>query len=266
MDKSLILLKIGGSVITYKNRPFTANRKALERIAEEVAKAYKSKRFRLVLIHGAGSFGHYIAKKTGIHKGVKSRKQLIGFAITQRWQNYFNVIVTGYLNEAGLPAMPMQASAMAIMKKGKLSCMYTKAIEGMLNLGLVPVLYGVPAYDEGQGCSILSGDQIISYLAIKLKASRVLHATDVDGIYTKDPKKHRDAKLIREINADNFKDVVKMLSGSSAVDVTGGMALKVSELVGLAKRGIEAVIFNGKIKGNIKNALEGRYVGTVIKV
>ncbi|NYZ79631.1 amino acid kinase, partial [Candidatus Micrarchaeota archaeon] len=161
----VVILKLGGSVITdKKSETPKVNFENLTRLAGEVA-SYKKP---LILIHGAGSYGHQIVKRTGIHKGITNAEQVIAFAETQRLQNELNSIVCAELIKRGVPAIPVQASASAVMKGGRLISMDVNAISGFLDVGLVPVLYGVPAYDETQKCSILSGDQIAPFLAEKL--------------------------------------------------------------------------------------------------
>jgi len=262
--KGIIILKIGGSVITDKfSRTPKVNPENLKRISEEIASVYDKEKMSLVIIHGAGSYGHVIVNKTGIDKGIKTEERLKDFAETQRLQNELNSIVTKYLIDAGLPAIPCQASFSAVMESGRLINMDKSAIEGLLNIGMIPVLYGVPAYDKAQKCSILSGDQIAPYLAIKLNAKKVIHATNVDGVFTSDPNRNPDAKLIPEINSKNINQVKEWLMGSTATDVTGGMFGKVSELLEI---GIESQLINALADGNIARALKGEKIGTIIRV
>lgn len=265
--KPLIILKIGGSVITDRqNETPKLNRGNLERIAKEIAEGYNLEKMSLIILHGAGSYGHQIVKRTGIDKGISTKRQLVDFAETQRLQNELNCIVTEALIKSGLPAIPCQASASAVMDGKKLVTMDTDAIKGFLEIGLIPVLYGVPAYDKQQKCSILSGDEIAPYLAKQLKAKKIIHGTDVDGIFTADPKKDGNAKLIPLVTKENFDEVKKSLSDSTAVDVTGGMMKKVSELFAIAEAGIESQIVNALTGGNVKRALNGEVFGTVVKL
>lgn len=262
--KDLIILKIGGSVITDKfSKTPKVSPENLRRISKEIASVYDKEKMSLIIIHGAGSYGHVIVNKTGIDKGIKTEEQLKAFAETQRLQNELNSIVTKYLIDAGLPAIPCQASAFAVMESGRLVNMDKSAIEGLLGIGMVPVLYGVPAYDKAQKCSILSGDQIAPYLAVKLNAKKIIHATNVDGVFTSDPNKNPDAKLIPEINSKNINQVKKWLAGSTATDVTGGMFRKVSELLEI---GIESQIINALVSGNIVRALKKERIGTIIRL
>ena len=62
--KMMILIKLGGSVITDKNRPLTARLDVVQRLAYEIAACEE----KVVLIHGGGSFGHIKAAEHCIHE------------------------------------------------------------------------------------------------------------------------------------------------------------------------------------------------------
>ena len=263
--KKLIILKLGGSVITVKDNPFTPNHSNLERLANEIQNGVQ-KQNQLVIIHGAGSFGHIIVQKSGIDKGIKHPKQLNDFAVTQRIQNEWNAIVTKQLQDVNLPAIPCQVSSHVILKQGRIDTINLTAIEGMIKIGLIPVLYGVPAYDIVDGCRILSGDQIASYIAKELQAEKIIHGTNVDGVLSGNPK-NLNSKLIREITLENIDEVMINLKKHSKDDVTGQMYGKIFELMGLAKLGIKSEIINANKAKNIENALLGTEgLGTTIKI
>lgn len=263
-----IILKLGGSIITKKDGEIPAvNEKNLANIAKQIGKFYRNNpNVRLIIVHGAGSFGHQIANKTGIHNGIKTKKQLIDFAETQRLQNQLNLFVTEKLIKNQIPAMPIQASASAIMSKKALVHMATETIEKIISIGIVPVLYGVPAYDEVQKCSVLSGDEIAPYLAKKLKFNKIIHATNTDGVFTADPFKNKNAMLIKKINNKNYNNIIKGISASKSLDVTGGMLKKITELRKISRFGIKSQIINGVKKENIFKALSGdNAIGTTFE-
>lgn len=80
----LIFLKLGGSLITEKATEARAVRTTvLQRLMTEIAEARKQRQFRLVLGHGAGSFGHVEAKRHGTRQGVSSNAQWHGFLEVQ---------------------------------------------------------------------------------------------------------------------------------------------------------------------------------------
>ncbi|MFH0829954.1 MAG: isopentenyl phosphate kinase [Candidatus Aenigmatarchaeota archaeon] len=263
-EKRLTILKIGGSVITDRTSEVpNINHANLSRLATEIAEGMKSENFQLVMVHGVGSYGHQIVKRTGIDKGISNDEQKLGMAQTQMQVSELNVLVCKQLQEAGIPAMPCQASAAAVMNNGRVSEWDVSAVREMLSRGVVPVLYGVPAVDKSMGCSILSGDQIAPYLAKHLKADRIIHGTDVDGIFTGDPKKDKNAKHIPLINAENIEQVKTMLGGSTNVDVSGGMTGKVAEIAGT---GIRTMIVSATVPGRIRAALLGENIGTLIRI
>ncbi|NVM55273.1 MAG: isopentenyl phosphate kinase family protein [Candidatus Helarchaeota archaeon] len=255
----LILLKIGGSVITEKDvaEP-TINTKNLRRICKEIAEAYKNNSFKLVIVHGAGSFGHPIVKRTGIHEGITRPDQVISFARTQVLQNILNSEVCQTLQEFNLPAIPIQPSASAIMDKKRLISFNHELIKNLLELSLIPVLFGVPAFDKSQKCSILSGDQIIVFLAKTLNPQKIIFASNVDGILGK------DQNLIEEITEDNYDEIKNSLYDATYDDVTGSMAGKISELKNII--GIKSYLINGNKPDLIKKILQGKEVrGTIIE-
>ncbi len=259
MEK-LKLLKIGGSIITDREAEEpTFREREMIRVAEEISDVYSSS-MNLILIHGAGSYGHPIVKRTGIHKGIKTEKDRVNFAETQRLQNELNSLFTQKLIEKDVPAFPFQASASAI-RKGSLKKMEVNLIEKLLDEGIVPVLYGVPAYDEEQGCSILSGDEIMPYLAKELDADLMLHGTDVKGVYTSDPYKNPSAELLTQINS--LEEANKYLGGSKHTDVTGGMFNKIKKAFNLE---VDTVIFDASKRGNITKVLNGESIGTYIRI
>ena len=267
MKKELIIMKLGGSLVTHKNRwTPTVNEDNLKRFAREIGEAYHKRKneISLVLLHGAGSYGHVLATLYKSIENEKSERKLMGLAELQRLQNELNALFCSFMQNYNIPAFPVQASASAVLENEKLLHMDVRAIKCMLSLGLVPVLYGVPAYDKAKGGGVLSGDEIIKYLAKNLGAKRIIHVTDVDGVYDRDPKKFGDAKLIKEITRENFAEIEKNLSGSSHFDVSGGMWRKVRELMEI--EGITGEIINGNKPGYVFRALMGEPgLGTVIK-
>jgi len=255
--KDLILLKIGGSLITdKKNEKATLNRENLQRIAKEIKEGFNPKLNNLILIHGAGSYGHPIVKVTGIDHGIKTKEQVLAFAQTQKLQNELNVLICEELEKNSLPAIPFQPSATAIMRNKKLISLNIDLLKKLLEISLIPVLFGVPAYDEVQLCSILSGDQIITYLAKNLVPKRVILATDVPGVL------NDKGEVIKKIDPTNFETIQKFIGQSKTHDVTGGMLGKVKELLRI--KGLVSEIIGGD-PGIIKKSLKGELgLGTLI--
>ena len=89
--------------------------------------------------------------------------------------------------------------------------------------------------------------------------------TDVDGVFTSDPKSDPDADLVRSVGRKNMGEVLKMVGGSKKVDVTGGMKSKLMHLYNISREtGAVCQIVNANKKGALRAALSGKTLGTLI--
>jgi len=258
----MTVVKLGGSVITVKSasRP-RVRQDVLDRLAHEIASVPQAVRPK-VLVHGAGSFGHPIVSRTRIHERVVSDADRQAWAETQILQNELNAQVCRALLREGLAAVPCQASSAGWMDGGRLARLEIEPLRLLVGQGLLPVLYGVPAADQQGGCSILSGDVLAPVVAQALGLDTVIHATDVDGVLDADPNVHLEAGLIEYLDRHRWNEVRQQLGGSHNVDVTGGMAAKVENLMDWARQGVSAWIVNALVPGRVGEALVGRPTGT----
>ncbi len=252
------ILKLGGSVITHKDEYFSPNTENIKRLAEEISHAEG----KLIIVHGAGSFGHPVAKKYNISDGLKTSDQLIGFSETHQSMTRLNQIIVDTLLEAGVPAFGISASSMLVTKGKRLIDIDLSIVKGCLELGLVPVMYGDAVLDTEQGIAILSGDQMIVRLAIDLNAERVIFGSDVDGIFTSNPKLDSEAKLIEKLSLSHMTAEV---GASTTTDVTGGMRGKLKEAEEAVEAGTEVVFLNANAENRVRKALLGEKVmGTIL--
>lgn len=257
------VLKLGGSVITVKDKALTADKKAITRLAAEIERA---KVESLLVVHGGGSFGHPVAKKYGIREGYRNPSQIVGFSETHQAMASLNKIILEALIRQGTPAVTLQPSAFITTDGGRIRRMEMKTVLGLLDLGITPVLYGDAVLDSALGFTILSGDQLVSKMAVKLNAKRIVVGIDVDGLYTADPKRDPSARLIPHATPGELKNLQRGIGGAGTTDVTGGMLGKILELIPAIAEGIPAIIVNATRPHNLYKALRGeRVVGTTIE-
>lgn len=262
--KNLVILKIGGSVITDKkhNRKII-NKKKLERIIKEIAYAKKKNNFSLIIVHGAGSFGHKIVKSFDLKDGYKDRSQIKAISRLSLDLRKLNIEILKHLKKENIDSITFDQSSAWKMTNKRLRNCDLSIINKYLQLNLTPVLYGDVLINDKLRFSILSGDQIIYYLAKKLYAKKVLIGTDLDGIFESDPKINKNARLIKKVDSNSIKNL--SLGQSLSTDVTDGMKGKVEELIRLAKFGIESEIVNISKPNILKKSLSGkRGLGTII--
>lgn len=267
--RELVFLKLGGSLITDKTKPFTTRPVVIQRLCKEIAEARKAKKFELIIGNGGGSFPHGPAHKYQTHRGHLGPQSVRGFAEVQDAASRLNRIVVNSLLGAGVNACSIHPSAGAIARESKIEHWDLKPIKKILDLGLVPCVYGDVAIDEKQGMCILSTEEIFSFLAEELKPSRIVIAGEVDGVYAGNPNENPGASLIAEIDKKNFAEVKQWLGASrAAADVTGGMLGKVNKLRKIAalSKNSEIIVVNGLAAGRVRDVLEGKsVVGTIIK-
>lgn len=262
----LILLKLGGSLITDKKKLFTARPEVVQKLGKEIKKSLLvNKELQIVLTHGGGSFPHVPAKKYGTADGFNDDYGKMGACITADAAAEINRLVIKELLKINLPVATIAPSSIFSAEKGKLKKNYFDSIEVLLNKEIIPVLYGDVIWDAEKGCCIFSGEVSLGIVAKYLLKKgylikKIIQAGIEDGVYEWDSK-----KVIRKITPENFNRLKKEIRGSAAVDVTGGMLHKVEEGLKMAKMGIETVIINGNIKNLLYNTLIGKKVkGTVI--
>jgi isopentenyl phosphate kinase len=258
-----IILKIGGSVITDKNGELAARTEVINRLAEETQKAGVK---NLIIVHGGGSFGHPTAQKYGIKEGLKDDAQKVGFAETHHVMTVLNGLVMDALVWHSIPAFSIAPSCCVVTENGRIKLCEDTVLKTLLKIGFVPVLYGDAVLDAKLGFTVLSGDQIVSYLARKLGAAKIVIGVDTDGLYDADPKVEKNAKLYAHLTLSELEKVKSKLGGSTAADVTGGMLGKIAELVPAVEQGIPVVMVNASKSNRVYKALMGEKVeGTVIE-
>lgn len=265
--ENLVILKLGGSVVTEKDGDMKARKSAIKKLAKAISLARaQDSGLKLVLVSGAGCFGHAVVAKHGIKDGVKTSEQKVAFAETHWCVNVLNQLVVRALLDVGVPAIGLPPAVLIDQRAKRIEHFDCTKVKQFLEAGLVPVLYGDMTLDWAQGASVVSGDQIVPFLARELGAKLMIFATDVEGVCDGDPKTNPAAKCIPLISEKNKDEVLGKLEEAKTTDVTGGMRGKISELLEQA-RITPIVIVNGNKAGLVVKALLGKKVrGTLVKI
>jgi isopentenyl phosphate kinase len=257
------ILKIGGSVITDKNGELAARTQVIDRLADEIQKANVK---NLMMVHGGGSFGHPTAQQYTIKEGFKNPSQIIGFAQTHHFMTVLNGLVMDSLIMHDVPAVSITASSCIITENGRIKCFEDTTLKIMLDIGVIPVLYGDAVVDSKLGFTILSGDQLASVLAARFNGERIIMGVDVDGLFDADPKAEKNPNLLTHLTLDEAKKLHARLNKSTVQDVTGGMYGKISELLPAVELGTPVFIVNATKPNVIYRVLKGEKVeGTLIE-
>lgn len=253
----MLLVKLGGSVITDKSAYRTPRLDALARLALEIASTGE----RVAVVHGAGSFGHVLAKRHELARGGDlSVERALGLAQVHADVRELQGLVLSALRDVGLPAVSLSTYDLARLTAGELSNFAFEPLHETLAQGLVPVMSGDVALDSARGFGILSGDVLMVELARSLRPARAVFATDVDGIFDRDPAEPGAALLPRiDLRTD-----VRTTEGR-VPDITGSMAGKLRRARDVARIGVPVHVVNGLADGRVHDALAGKpTVGTLV--
>ena len=157
----LIFLKLGGSLITVKNKPRTVRQDILPRLAGEIAQVWRQRpSLHLLIGHGSGSFGHVPAKKHHTRDGVSTRQDWLGFVEVWKEAAALNHMVMEALHAQGLPAIALPASAGLVSANRKTYQWDIYALYQSLTSGLLPVIYGDVVFDREIGGTIFSTEDL----------------------------------------------------------------------------------------------------------
>ena len=245
----MILIKLGGSIITNKEKPLSPRRKTIDILAKSLKKISEP----IIIVHGGGSYGHYWSVKYDMHTKEK-KYDLRGVAIIKNSMIELNKIILdsllkNKLSPYCLPPTDFMSGNKPISKK-------VKEIEKIAKSGMIPVTYGDALWFGQNKTFILSGDKIMTHIAKILKPRLTIFALNEDGVYSDLKSK----KLIYELKGE------RPSISENKMDVTGGMTRKIEEASKIAKMGMNVFFVNGNKPERIVKAVKNsKFEGTVFR-
>jgi isopentenyl phosphate kinase len=245
----MILIKLGGSIITNKEKPLSPRKKTIDNLTKSLRKISEP----IIIVHGGGSYGHYWSVKYDMHTKEK-KYDLRGVAIIKNSMIELNKIILdsllkNKLSPYCLPPTDFMTGNKPIVKK-------VKEIEKIAKSGMIPVTFGDALWFGQKKTYILSGDKIMTHLAKILRPRLSIFALNEDGLYSDLKSK----KLIYELKGE------RPLISENRMDVTGGMTRKVEEASKIAKMGMNVFFVNGNKPERIVRAVKNRkFEGTLFK-
>jgi len=254
--KKLVFIKLGGSLITKKDKPMTARNGLIEQLAADIAVVIeKFPGYAFVIGNGAGSFGHYQVVKYQLKEGVRNPDQWKGVSEVHYSASELNTIVVKALLKNNVPVFKLQPSAMLTANDSQLASSNLDAFFKLLKTDLIPSVYGDIILDSTRGCTIFSTEKIfdilISEALIKgFSIEMVIHLSKVKGVLD------TNGNIILEITKENWPEIEKNISKTEGFDVTGGMKHKIEASLRYAEKGIVTYIANGQGKNSVSRIFE----------
>ncbi|MHA1249562.1 MAG: isopentenyl phosphate kinase [Candidatus Helarchaeota archaeon] len=258
MNKKIKILKLGGSLLTDKNKPFSLRKDVINNVIEQIIKSKE----KLILIHGGGSFGHPLAKQYNIIEGPNSeiKDQILGLVKTHNAMVEFNNYIIKQFIDRNIPVISLQPSSLFFKIGNEIIFNSINLLETILNLNIMPILYGDIIFSSKKSFSIISGDEIIVELCKHIKnyrITKVIFAIETDGIYIQNDKGIKS--LLKNINFTDLNNI-KLANLDKKIDVTGGIKFKLNKIRQIVSLKIPVQIINGLKPEYVYNALKDKEI------
>ena len=221
MSKEKILLKFGGSLITEKKSDVP---KINAVNLEIIGKLLNNKKYDIIIVHGAGSFGHPIAKEFNIIDGLnKSPEQENSITEIREQMKKLNQLLCNIMEKNGIRTKTIVPSKTMRTKGARhITKFPTEVFDKSIEEGTIPITFGDATDDELQGINILSGDVIMVELARIYKPTFSIFIMDLPGVMDGDPKA-KDSTVIPVVDTKLIKNLKERTFNNGNTDVTGGL-------------------------------------------
>jgi uridylate kinase len=229
-----VLLKLSGEVLAGPGGQ-GLNPEAMEQIAADVVEAHKIGT-QLGIVIGGGNFMRGVdASEKGLDRATSDYMGMLGTVINA-------LAMQDALEKGGVATRVQSAIQMSQIAE---SYIRRRAIRHLEKNRIV-------IFAAGTGNPFFSTDTAASLRAMEINADVIMKGTKVDGIYDKDPKKHKGAKLYSELAyMDVLKDELKVMD-STAISLCMDNKLPI-------------ITFNLTKPGNIARVVRGEKIGTIVK-
>lgn len=255
MKQQTIVIKLGTSVLTGGSKQLNK-----ARIVELVRQCYQlhAQGHRVVIVtSGAIAAGRECLNYPELPQTVASKQLLASVGqgrLIQLWEQLFAIyninIGQMLLTRADMEDRERFLNAQDVLK-------------ALLEQNIVPVINENDAVATAE-IKVGDNDNLSALVAILAQANKLILLTDLEGLYTADPRKDSNAQLIKEV--DKIDDKLKSIAGDSVTGLgTGGMGTKLQAAEIAGKAGIEVVIAAGSQDNVIIDIAHNKSVGTRFK-
>jgi isopentenyl phosphate kinase len=235
----LLVLKIGGSLVSDKEKGRQLDLDAVDDYARQVAELARAHPGRLALVSGGGAPGHNAVRDPDPDDpyAVLGLTE-VTFAVKWAW--------VSALSRLGVPAMPIQTAALVSESDDGVD-LHLGSIGRLLAAGIVPVLSGDCVLTRRGGLRIFGSDEVPAVLVRdEFAPVRVVTLTDVPGVLT---SRKPGAPVLRHVDALIPEPAFALLWETASWDTSGAMRGKLDALIAHARRGAECVIARGERGG-----------------
>lgn len=247
-----VVVKLGTSVLTGGTKQL--DRARIVELIRQCAYLHQNGHKIIIVTSGAIAAGREYLNFPNLPNTVASKQLLASVGqskLIQLWEQLFSIYKI-YIGQMLLTRADLEDRERFLNAQD--------ALKAMLDNNIIPVINENDAVATAE-IKVGDNDNLSALAAILAEADKLLLLTDIEGLYTADPRTDHDAKLIEEVS--QIDDSLRSIAGDSVSGLgTGGMSTKIqaAEIAGSA--GIEVIIAAGSKKNVIIDAVNNQSVGT----
>ena len=254
--KNRIVIKVGTSTITTETGE--NNFRTMDKLAQ-VLSGLANEGYEVILVSsGAIAVG---ANKMGLQQKPKELK--LKQAAASVGQCELMHLYDKFFSEYGKMVSQILLSGDDVenpVKKQNLRNTFFTLIEH----NIIPIVNENDSISSTEMKLFSDNDTLSAIVAILIKASKLILLSDIDGLYSEDPRNNPDAKIIHKV--EKIDDKIRALaSGSGSNRGTGGMVSKLDAAEMVTSKGIDMVIAHGSKPEKIFDIMDGKEIGTFFK-
>lgn len=241
-NKKKLVVKIGSSLLVADGK---LREKWLKNFAENVAELIEKKIEITIVSSGAIALGRAALKVSDRKLSLEEKQAAAAIGQIQLMSFYRDAFKKFNLNVAQILLTAADCNA----RDRYINCKNT--IETLLKNRVIPIINenDSVAVDE---IKIGDNDRLAARVAQMISADAMILFSDIDGLYDKNPKVEKNARLIPQV-FEITKEIEMMAQGATSLVGTGGMITKILAAKMLVNSGCDAVITNGTKNNALKN-------------
>ncbi len=255
MTKKRTVIKVGTSTLTYENGKI--NYRRIEKLCKVIADLQNSGEEIILVSSGAIGVG---MGKAGLDKRpTETRKKQALAAVGQCELMFMYDKLFGEYNHSVAQILLTRFAVETEQKRQNV----INTITELLKMNIIPIINenDTVSIDELEGNNFGDNDMLSAIVSRLVCADRLIILTDIDGLYTSNPRTNPDAEKI-DVVENISKEIFDMAAGTGSNRGTGGMITKLQAADYATKRGIDVFVINGSKPENIYNIIEDKNEGT----
>ena len=255
LKNQTIVIKLGTSTLTHGSKKL--DRAHMLEIVRVVHKLVEQHAKVILVSSGAMAAGRELLGYPDLPKDVRYKQMLASIGqvkLIEEWAQLFSIYSLNVgqilITRADLESRERYLNA-------------RDTLFAQLELGIIPIINENDAVSISE-IKVGDNDNLAALSAVLVEADKVILLTDQDGLYTADPRKNKDAKLIRKVDTID-EHIIEIAGGSGTTLGTGGMATKIKAAQVATQAGVEMIIASGENPSIILELVHGQGNATFFK-